>query len=83
MNGPKNLINNNSSLSGEDDEQDKSLVLNDLNAQQQHYYNQSLQTQQLQQLPQARNQHNLNILQAAFATDGSQASNVKTLINNF
>lgn len=59
------------------------IVLNDLNAQQQHYYNQSLQTQQLQQLPQARNQHNLNILQAAFATDGSQASNVKTLINNF
>jgi len=52
------------------------IVLNDLNIQQQYYSNQSNQVQQQQQIPPNRNQHNLNILQAVFSTDGVQASKV-------
>jgi hypothetical protein len=52
------------------------IVLNDLNTQQQYYSNQSNQVQQQQQIPQNRNQHYLNILQAVFSTDGVQASKV-------
>jgi hypothetical protein len=47
--------------------------------QQQHYlqYNNQLsQIQQQQQIPPNRNQHNLNIFQTTFSTDGRQASKV-------
>lgn len=51
------------------------MVLNDLNLQQQHYYNQANQTAQQQQIPPPnRNQHYINILQTAFSTDSQQAS---------
>ncbi len=56
-------------------------VLNELSLQQQ-YFSQH-QTQQQQQAAPPRNQHNLNLLQNAFLTDGFLASKVTFNFENF